>query len=270
MEWFKFYGQEFLTDPKMLYLSAVERSLWITILCLANNTDDGIIKYIDETKIMMLTNVNAATDEWDENKGFLEKFEELNMVKRIDNGVSVINFVTKQNKSLSTYERVKRYRERQKAKETNDNVTSNENDNDRIDKRRIDKKRRDIEKEIVKKKTHTSLEEVTESDMGEIAKKYMVPGSFVLSKLDDLRNWHDKNPTKNKYTNYKAALTDWVKRDAMNIQKEAHGQSKIAYINTDDTGGVNDQIPNQEDQRLRLSDSETHTGQHLEGIGGGG
>lgn len=269
MEWFKFYGQEFLTDPKMMSLTAVEKSLWLTILCLANNTNDGVIKYIDETKIMFMTNVNALTDEWDENKNFINHFEELGMVKRIDNGISVINFVTKQNKSLSAYERVKRYRERQKAKETNDNVVKRINDNDREDKRRIEKNREDIEKEIIKKKTHT-LDEVGDLEIEEIALKYSVPRSFVISKLDDLKNWHEKNPAKNKYTDYKAALRDWVKRDAMNIQKEAHGQSKIAYINDEDTGGVNYPVQDQTDQRGRLDNPATSTEQHFESIGGGG
>ena len=267
MEWFKFYGQEFLTDPKMMSLSAVEKSLWLTILCLANNTDDGVIKYIDATKIMFLTNVNALTDEWDENKNFLEHFEELGMLKRNDNGISVINFVIKQNKSLSGYERVKRHRERQKAKETDDNEVKRYKDNGREDKNREDKNR--LEKEIVKKKTHT-LEEISDEEIDQIAAKYSVPRYFVLSKLDDMKNWHEKNPAKNKYTNYKAALTDWVKRDAMNIQKEANGQSKIAYINTDNPGGIDDPVQDQADKRIGLSDSEAHPGQHFEGIGGGG
>lgn len=228
MEWFKFYGQEFLTDPKMLSLNAVERSLWVTILCLANNTEDGVIRYIDEGKIMFLTGVDAVTDEWEKNKGFLEKFEKLGMVKRDDNGVSVINFVTKQNKSLSSYERVKRYRARHKAKETHDNVTRNANDNAREDKRREDK---NIKEKIIKR--NSSLEDITESLIGKIAEDYHLPLAFVASKADDLRNYcAAKGKT---YRDYPAALRSFVKKDAQKIVQESRLPSKSFDASTGGT-----------------------------------
>ena len=54
LKWFKFYGQDYLTDPKMLSLSPTEKALWITILCLAS-ANNGVIKYINEEKLMTLT-----------------------------------------------------------------------------------------------------------------------------------------------------------------------------------------------------------------------
>lgn len=61
----------------------------------------------------------------------------------------------------------------------------------------------------------TSLEEITSGDISEIATEYHVPEAFVISKIDDVRNYcasHGK-----KYLDYKAALRSWVKSDAVKI-----------------------------------------------------
>jgi len=158
--WFKFYGQEYLSDPKMLSLNAVEKALWLTLLCLASSSEEeGVIKYIDEEKIMNLTGL--TNEEKEANKNFLSKFEKLKMIKveKDDDETTIIilNF-EKRNSPLSPYERLKNYRERKKIKEiltdknkktlskiqknnknlaSNDNVSlsfDNGNDNDRIDK----------------------------------------------------------------------------------------------------------------------------------------
>lgn len=67
-----------------------------------------------------------------------------------------------------------------------------------------------------------SLTLLGESDFEDISQKYNVPTAFVASKYDDLINWHEKNPQKNKYKNWKAALRDWVKRDALKIIQEGN------------------------------------------------
>ena len=160
--WFKFYGQEYLSDPKMLSLSAVEKALWLTLLCLASSSDDeGVIRYIDEEKIMNLTGL--TNDEKEANKNFLSKFEKLRMIKiekdEDQTTIVILNF-EKRNSPLSPYERLKNYRERKKIKEVlsndnektlseiqknDENLASNDNetlsfdngdDNDRIDKKR--------------------------------------------------------------------------------------------------------------------------------------
>lgn len=77
------------------------------------------------------------------------------------------------------------------------------------------------EKGIVKGKN------ISEEDFVEIAEKYQVPISFVRSKWDDLQNWCASKGKR--YKDYKAALRDWVKRDAISIKKEfEREQGKVA------------------------------------------
>lgn len=63
-----------------------------------------------------------------------------------------------------------------------------------------------------------------------ISDQYKVPLSFVESKADDLLNWHEENPKKNKKENYIATLRNWVKRDALKIKTTQHDKSKIRFI----------------------------------------
>jgi phage replication O-like protein O len=85
-------------------------------------------------------------------------------------------------------------------------------------------------KETVLKETTTkeSIDSLTQENLIEISNKYQVPLSFVLSKKDDLENYclaHGK-----KYKNYKAALSNWVKKDAMERIENANSKSKITFI----------------------------------------
>lgn len=142
--WFKFYGNEYLADQKMLGLSACERSCWLTLLCLASNSDNpSVIKYLDEQKLMTMSGIDFNKDEWEETKGVLKLFEKLKMIT-LDNAndnvvITIINWQKRQQICLTPYERVKKYR----LKQQNDNVNDNAmitTDKNRIDKNRIDKK----------------------------------------------------------------------------------------------------------------------------------
>lgn len=76
---------------------------------------------------------------------------------------------------------------------------------------------------------HSTLESIQDFEIEEIASEYHVPSSFILSKIDDIRNYCDSKGKK--YHDYLATLRNWVKRDALEIRKEAHGNSKIQFIN---------------------------------------
>lgn len=84
-----------------------------------------------------------------------------------------------------------------------------------------------INKGVVKGKFSEvySLEEI---DLQEIADMYAVPMAFVQSKYDDMINWHEQNPRKNRKTNWKATLRNWVKKDA--LERREHATSKIKYV----------------------------------------
>lgn len=158
MKWFKFYGQDFLTDPKIRHLSPIAKLFWVIILSLANSEDkEGKIQNISEGYIFDLAGLDKMRDEWDEEKNFLKLFEDLKMIKIVTESnvtglvdIIVINFNKRQNQDISNAERQRRFRERQKAKShenevknNRSNVTLHNDSNARLDKNRLDKIRID-------------------------------------------------------------------------------------------------------------------------------
>jgi len=126
--WFKFYGGEYLSDPKIFKLTSDERSCWLTLLCLASmSSKQGKIPFINVEQIMVQSGINP--DSWDKNKGLLEKLEELKMITNDNATIFITHWKKRQNSNLTGYERVKRYREKQKKLNViNDNamITSEE------------------------------------------------------------------------------------------------------------------------------------------------
>jgi len=153
LQWFKFYGGEYLSDPKIMSLTPCERSCLLTLFCLASVSEiPGEIKYLDEYKLMMLAGLSFDHDEWDETLGVLDKFQKLNIATLNDNGIiKVNNFRKKQDIALTNYERVKKYRENKKVNDnemiTNDNGVK-QIDNTRREEKRKDKKEKEKEKEV--------------------------------------------------------------------------------------------------------------------------
>lgn len=232
MKWFKFYGQDFLTDPKMMNFSSAEKMVWIVILSLANASDEqGIIRHTNVQSLVSLTGINAFNeDEWNETMKVLEKFERYEMITTVtssDNDsnvdITVTNFNKRQNENLSNAERQKRYRKslKNEAKtiRNDSNITSRNYSNARLDKNRVDKNK---EKSIEKKAP--SLEDLTQEVIEKIALDYKLPLAFVVSKADDLRNWcASKGKT---FKDYPAALRNWVKKDAEKIVQAQRLPSK--------------------------------------------
>jgi len=153
MEWFKFYGKDWLTDIKILNMSIEDRLCYLTLLCLASASEEqGIIKNCKEESVLKLTQLYEdpydSDNEWTRAKGFLKRLNDNKMIT-IDNkqNVTVTAFLKRQSINLSGYERVKRYREKQKTlinkglnrNDNNDNV--NDNTMITLDKIRIDKNR---------------------------------------------------------------------------------------------------------------------------------
>ena len=83
-----------------------------------------------------------------------------------------------------------------------------------------------IKREINKEKSlvsikgkYSTLESLGEAEFTDIAQRYGVPLPFVTSKYDDLMNYCQS--TGKGYSDYFAALRNFVKRDALQIRKEA-------------------------------------------------
>lgn len=139
MEWFKFYGGAYLSDPKMLMLTACERSCWLTLLSYASVAEsDGLVKYLTEPQLMTAAGVSPMHEEWDYTKGVLDKFEGLGMVSLDkEGGIQVLNWAKRQESYLSNAERQKQYRERVKERSTVV-TTPLQHSNARIEENRID------------------------------------------------------------------------------------------------------------------------------------
>jgi len=144
MKWFKFYGQDYLSDPKMLSLTASERSCWITLLSYASVNDNGMITFLNGEQLMIQAGIDPASEDWGRTQKVLDKFQKLEMIQN-DNGVIIIkNWGKRQEHQLTPYERVKRYREKQRMI-TNDNggdnamITTYDNAVITTDKIRVDK-----------------------------------------------------------------------------------------------------------------------------------
>src|SRR3990167_8636113 len=111
MQWFKFYGGEYLGDPKILSLTPAERSCWITLLALAcNEENNGRVKFFTEELLMLQAGINKSDSDWVETVGVIKKFERLGMITD-DNGVITLsNWLKRQGNTMSGYECLKRYR----------------------------------------------------------------------------------------------------------------------------------------------------------------
>jgi hypothetical protein len=155
MKWFKFYGQDFLTDPKMRGLTVEEKMCWITLLCLANGEEkEGKVHFVTEADVMMQSGIEPESPVWKSTVGVFKKFENLKMIT-IDNGddsyseITLLNFHKRQGEAMTGYERLKKYREKKKVAELTEEISDNENDNEAplskitIDKSRKEKKRKE-------------------------------------------------------------------------------------------------------------------------------
>ena len=132
MQWFKFYGQDYLSDPKMLSLSASERSCWITLLCYSSVNDNGMITFLSEQQLMMQSGLDFQFESWDLTVGVLKKLENLGMITNDNGMITICNWQKRQGSSLTSYERVKKYREKKR----------NETQMITLEENRIEKKRR--------------------------------------------------------------------------------------------------------------------------------
>lgn len=115
-QWFKFYGSEFLSDTKIVPLNGAERICWITILCLASQTEDGVIKFISEDQLKAMSGILPGGEMWKTCSGILNKFAKLDMVTLGNGNVTVKNWTKRQ--LSESYLRVKRFREKRDSNVT--------------------------------------------------------------------------------------------------------------------------------------------------------
>lgn len=117
MEWFKFYHNKWLTDPAILSLKPHDRLIFVTLLCLASQTDerDGVVRYVSNEALRSVTLVRYA-DKNDVDSDGVEALQKVGLVELIDaQTLRICNFEKRQNTALTNAERQKLYRQRNKS-----------------------------------------------------------------------------------------------------------------------------------------------------------
>lgn len=214
--WFKFYGGEYLSDPKMDALDGNERSCWITILSLANQSEDGVIKYATEKKILEKANINELYRDYYE--GILNKLVNLGMIQLcngdVTQGITVVNWEKRQ--YSEGYLRVKKHRQ----KISNENVTPKIT----IEERREEKKRK--EKKRVEFATPEELEKDFFSNplMAKIQEKY--PDRDYKFYFYQMCEWYTKN--KGRLPQSITAFTNWLDKTKPDEGMKAERLRKLA------------------------------------------
>lgn len=150
-----------IADPKYQRLNALERSCWITLLCLAS-LDDGIVKHCEEQYLITHSGIDPASSDFSRVHGILVKLEMLGMIAkgRDEMGIEYIiikNWQKRQEIRSESYERVKKWREK-KALVTPVTLPSNA----RVDKIRIDKIRKEVTSSNVTENSQKHIKDIME------------------------------------------------------------------------------------------------------------
>jgi hypothetical protein len=231
MRWFKFYGQDYLTDTKIISMDPILRTIWVTLLCLSD--ENGEIKNIREWDLIKMSGcdddqMNDPSD-YDRAKGCLDYFVESEMIELKEHktnlvtsvttpryDVVLLNYTKRQNDNLTNAERQQRFRERHKTIKVENKAKKDSNagvryeSNARIEENRIDKNRLD-------KSISIPTPQITEQDLQDISSKYKIPLNIVELAKEEMFNWLSaKGKT---YKDYKAGLRNWVLRDAKKLME---------------------------------------------------
>lgn len=133
-------------------MSVEDRLCFITLLCLASANDkNGCIENCTEESVIKLTNLYndpyESDNEYTRALGVFKRLCDNKMITHDNGKVCIIAFHRRQTSVSSSYERVKRWREKhrqnkdkvQNLTDNNDNVINSYHDTVRLDKTRIEK-----------------------------------------------------------------------------------------------------------------------------------
>jgi hypothetical protein len=192
--WFKFYGGEYLADPKMDALDANERSIWLTILCLSSQSEDGFIRYTTTEKLIEKAGVRLF--DRPSYLNVMQKFDNLQMIERC-NGDVTDSFKPKnweKRQYSEGYSRVRKFREKNSNADETPLIT--------IEERRIEEKRIEKNNTGANKFAKPTIEEV--KNYCTERKNKIDPSKFL--------NYYESNGWKvgrNPMKNWKAAIRTW-------------------------------------------------------------
>lgn len=209
LPWFKFYGGEYLSDPKMLSLTTAERCCLLTLLCYASLSENsGEVSYLTEEILMAQAGVNLHEPEWEKTVGVLKKFESLGIVTIRNDTVTIKNWTKRQ--YSEGYSRVLKFRKK----------NSNAKDNDREEKIREDKRREE-------KKIETPLQLFTNWKANPIWEKLVskYPDRDYTYQFELMVEWWKTK--KNKLPQNITAFDNWLKNTKPDPGLQAERMSEI-------------------------------------------
>ena len=118
-QWYKFYGGEYLSDPKIGRLNPSERSCWVTLLCLASMSNGGEIEFLTTESLLEKAGIKwnpYKTGDYEDCQNVLVKFASLKMIKvsNDESRIEILNWNKRQDHNLTDAERSKKYRDNKK------------------------------------------------------------------------------------------------------------------------------------------------------------
>ena len=205
LQWFKFYGAEYLSDPKINTMTPQERSCWFSLLCLASSSSKiGTIEFLTVESLLSISGIKwdpYNTTEWDNNFSVLSKLERMKMIELSDTGIiTIVNWDKRQEHNLTIAERVAK--SRAKGKNVTMNVTNVTSDKIRLDKIRLDK---------INTSSLLYLKEIPELDIKEFHERFDCSQSAIKDKAESLYLYCQAKGRI--YKNYHAFLLNALKKD---------------------------------------------------------
>lgn len=223
-QWFKFYGAEYLSDPKMDRLTVQERSCWLTLLCMASQSN-GIVKYLSIEGLLTKSGVHFNpydSSEWDKSQDVLRTFEQYEMIVIHKNGeVEIKNWDKRQEHNLTVAERVAKSRAKKKI--VTMNVTSVTTEENRIEENRIESNSTVTQKKPLK----TSFGEFEKVKLTDEEHQKLIEQvgekntTIMIAELDAYIASKGK-----KYSSHYATILNWIRR-----RFTEHEQQKIISKN---------------------------------------
>ncbi len=243
-QWFKFYGAEYLSDPKIFSLNGNQRSCWVTLLSLAStSTIPGEIPYLTEERLFGMSGLDFTRDEWEDCQGTLQKFVNLEMIKIENEKITILNFKKRQEVYLTNAERQAKYRERQ---QDNTKVTLMlHKSNARIEENRIEENR--IDTATVKNSKELKKQFFENPLMQKIQETY--PDRDDEFQFDLMCDWWLK--TKKKLPQNLSAMSNWLKNTKPDELIQAERRRKIEREDAAKKQKILDETPRASEEKLQ-------------------
>ena len=216
-QWFKFYGGEYLADPKIERLSLAERSCWITLMCMASMSEGGVIRYLSIEGLLKKSGVEFDPYDntvWEDTKNVLKRLSDMKMIEVKDDAtITLKNWEKRQEHNLTVAERVAK--SRAKKKNVTMNVTSVTSEENRIEENRVESKSMygEFKKVRLNEEEYKKLVE----RMGE------VNAQILIAELDTYIESKGK-----KYASHYATILGWARRRIIE-HKNAPTKNKVAF-----------------------------------------